>query len=825
MNTPRLRAFAPLFVGGYTLVSVAAFLLAAATPCAAGPREAAAAGAEPASHPPVEPPQAVRSFLDGRCVACHEGPEAEGGLDVAALRFDPEKPDGDARWARIIERVESGEMPPAEAENLRDADRRSFVAAAGSWLDEAIRRRDETFGRVRARRLSPREVERSLHALLGIDIPLADLIPVEGRPGGFTTVAQRQTMSHHHLERHLEVVDAALDEAFRRSLAPPDAFSKEFDARGVARTDPTVRCREPEMLDGKAVVWSSGVIYHGRVPATTAPASGWYRFRLTASALNPPETGGVWTTVHVGPCVSSAPLLSFVTAFEALPEAREIEFEAWVPRRQLLEIRPGDVTLKRGSFADGQVGAGEGTPQQVPGIAIERLSMTRFHRGSDDEVRRLLFGDVRFERKDDGGFRSRPKAAADDAERLVRGFARRAFRRPVEPADLDGIVSLARGVLAAGGSFDAALRAGYRAILCSPRFLHLTESPGRLDDHAVAARLSYFLTGGPPDAELAALADSGSLVDPATLVTQADRLLGIGGGDRTAARRFVADFAAEWLDLDQIDFTEPDRKLFRDFDAIVQHSMLDETHAFLEEMLREDRSVSWIAAADVTYLDSRLARFYGIPEVAGDELRRVSLPAGTHRGGVLSQGAILKVTANGNTTSPVVRGSWVSERLFGLPAHPPPSGVPAIEPDIRGAKTIREQLAQHRADPACASCHKAFDPRGFALENFDPSGKWRTQYIAVVDGKPTKGRKIDAADVLADGRAFSGFDEFRGLAAGEPDVLAEALAGHLLVYGTGATLSYADRRAVKEIAAAARAGHGMRSIVHAVVSHPTFLSK
>ena len=242
-------------------------------------------------------------------------------------------------------------------------------------------------------------------------------------------------------------------------------------------------------------------------------------------------------------------------------------------------------------------------------------------------------------------------------------------------------------------------------------------------------------------------------------------------------------------------------------------------------MVRDNRSASWLVSAGVTYLDSRLARFYGIPDVAGDELRRVSLPPGTHRGGLLSQGAILKVTANGNNTSPVVRGSWVSERLFGLPAHPPPSGVPAIEPDIRGAKTIREQLAQHRADAACASCHKLFDPIGFALENFDPAGKWRTQYLAIVDGKQAKGQKIDAADVLANGRRFANFDEFQKLAAGEADLLTRAVAGQLLAFGTGASLSYADRKSVDEIAAAARNGHGLRSIIHAVVTHPTFLSK
>lgn len=791
---------------------------------------AATATATPLPRPDhgLAPPQAVQTLLRSRCLTCHEGNAAEGGLDIASLRFHPDEPGGDARWTRIIERVEAGEMPPPEEPKLADAARRSFVKATGTWLKQAIHDRDETFGRVQARRLSPRELERSLHALLGIDIPLADLVPMEGRPGGFTTVAQRQTVSHHQVARHLAAVDAALDEAFRRALSAPDAYDRDFDAGGISRTDPKARTREPEMLDGRAVVWTSGVIYYGRIPASASPADGWYRFRLSVSALNAPETGGVWSTVHTGLCVSSAPLLTYVTAFEALPQPREITFEAWLPRRHMLEIRPGDVTLKQGRFDGGQIGAGEGGPQNIPGIAIDRLTMSRIHRGPDDDgIRRRLFGDVPVEKKEKGGFRMRPKAAAADLERLVRDFGRQAFRRPVAAADLDGFVSLANSVLDAGGTFDAALRAGYRAILCSPRFMYLTEQPGRLDDHAIAARLAYFLTGAPPDAPLTALADAGTLHEPATIKSQADRLLGLGTGttDRRAARTFVEDFAAEWLDLDQIDFTEPDRKLFRDFDPIVQHSMLAETHAFLEEMLRENRSASWLAAADVTYLNSRLARFYGIPGVAGDELRRVDLPPGSHRGGVLSQGAILKVTANGNNTSPVIRGSWVSERLFGLPAHPPPSGVPAIEPDIRGAKTIREQLAQHRADASCASCHKLFDPIGFALENFDPAGKWRTQYLAIVDGKQTKGQKIDAADVLANGRRFTNFDEFRNLAAGEADLLTRSVAGHLLVYGTGGTLSYADRKAVEEIANAARPGRGLRSVVHAVVTHPTFLSK
>ena len=243
-----------------------------------------------------------------------------------------------------------------------------------------------------------------------------------------------------------------------------------------------------------------------------------------------------------------------------------------------------------------------------------------------------------------------------------------------------------------GQDLTAALRVGYRAVLCSPRFIYLTELPGKLDDYAIATRLSYLLTGSTPDQELTKLADAGRLHDPSLIREQVERLL-CGSG----ARRFVQDFAAEWLDLDQIDFTEPDRKLHPDFDSIVQQSMLDETHLYLETLLCQNLSVRNLIASDFTFVNSRLARFYDIEGIEGDELRRCELQARHRRGGVLTQGAILKVTANGSNTSPVVRGVWVSERLLGVPIPPPPGNVPAIEPDIRGAKTIREMLAKHRS--------------------------------------------------------------------------------------------------------------------------------
>ena len=774
----------------------------------------------------LSPPRPVASFLERHCADCHTGKEAEAGFALDALALDADSGSGDRRWTTVVDRVASGEMPPAEAEQPKPADRERFLAAADGWLGDAIRDRQLRLGRVEGRRLTRRETERSLHALLGIDIPLAQELPEEARPGGFTTVAERQSISHHQLQRHLAVVDLALDEAFRRALSPPVELRKDLDATGIVRTNPSARCREPELLEGRAVVWSGGPIYYGRLPCTTAPADGWYRFRVTASGLKLPATGGVWCTVHTGLCVSSAPLLQLVTAFEAGEEPREIAFACWLPKGHMLEIRPGDVTLKRANFREGQVGAGEGEPQDVPGLALERIVMERFHQGpSDDALRRLVFGAVPLESDDKekkpGRLRPRPEDPQADAAALVGGFARRAFRRPVADDVVAGYVTLVHDLLAEKMPFADAVRAGYRGILCSSRFLYFAEAPGPLDDHALACRLSYFLTGGPPDESLSRLADEGKLRDPAVLRREADRLL---GGDGT--RRFVADFAAEWLDLDQIDFTEPDRKLYPEFDAIVQAGMVAETRATLAEALRDDRPVAWLVGADTTWLDSRLARFYDVPDVAGDELRLVPLSPASHRGGLFAQGAILKVTANGNNTSPIVRGAWIGERILGDEIRPPPSGVPAIEPDIRGTTTIRAQLAKHRSDASCASCHKTIDPPGFALENFDPAGQWRDRYLAFDKGKRKGGPKVDASDTLPDGRPFADFAEFRALVAAEPDRLAKSLAGHLLVYGTGAELSYADREVVAAIAkAAAKHDHGVRAILHAVIASPTFASK
>jgi len=418
-----------------------------------------------------------------------------------------------------------------------------------------------------------------------------------------------------------------------------------------------------------------------------------------------------------------------------------------------------------------------------------------------------------------------PHAAdpAADAARLVRDFATRAFRRPISEAEAAPYVALARAELATGATLADALRGAYRGVLASPRFLYLEEAAGPLSDHALASRLSYFLWSTAPDDELRSLADAAKLSDRATLRAQVDRML----RDRKA-QVFVENFTGQWLNLLEIDFTTPDAKLYPEFDEVLKHAMLEETRACFAELVRSDLSVTHIVDSDFSLMNNRLARHYGVPWPGGEGLQRITLRPQDHRGGLITHGSVLKVTANGTTTSPVIRGVWMLERIMGQHVPPVPADVPAIEPDIRGAQTIREQLDKHRNVASCAVCHVKIDPPGFALETYDVIGGWRENYRAAKEGGKgfERGPPVDPSYTMADGRAFKDTIEFKKLLLNDPDQLARNLASKMVTYGTGAPVGFADRAAIEEIVASTRkSGHGVRALIHAVVASPLFTRK
>ena len=418
-----------------------------------------------------------------------------------------------------------------------------------------------------------------------------------------------------------------------------------------------------------------------------------------------------------------------------------------------------------------------------------------------------------------------------DARRLLARFLRRAFRRPVADADVAPYAEIFSARMKAGDPFQDALKAAYRAALVSPDFFLLRGS----GPHALAARLSYFLWAGPPDETLNQLADSGKLVKPAVLRAQAERML----ADPKAAR-FIESFTGQWLRLREIDATQPDKTLYPEFRPWLQESMLAETRAYFAELLKQDLGVVNFVKSDFAMLNEPLARQYGIDDVHGFEIRRVGLPKDSPRGGFLTQGAVLKVTANGTTTSPVKRGAFVMEQLLGIVPTPPPADAGTIEPDTRGTTTIREQLEKHKRNATCASCHVKMDPYGFALESFDVVGQSRDRYrVGGAPNAPTGSagrpfvngngiayhfdKPVDCTGQLPDGRPFADVRELRTLLAANEESLARAFVGHLVTYATGAGISFSDRTEVEKIIQRAKARkYGVRTVLLETVASPIF---
>ncbi len=781
-------------------------------------------------------PEPLWDFIDMNCVNCHDSGLAKGKLNLEGLTFNPADPDNFRVWKRVFERVRDDEMPPAKEPRPDHVELKAFIKGLGEPLVEADRADIEANGRVRGRRLTREEYEHTLHDLLGVDIPLKALLPEDPATHGFQTVATGQQLSHYQLERYLDVADLALKEAFKRAAVEDVSYKRIFSPKELADNG-----RSPEARDGKSISWPFQLLFYGRMYATAAPENGWYRIRLQGvHAINPGRDGAVWGTLRSGVLTGQAPMLYMVGLVEAAEQPRDIVFEAWIEKGHSLMLRPDDFTLdlattggKEGnvSYIDRDIAQQGYSGIAHTGIEIERI----FPHADREKLIHKLYGGIDPE-----------EAAAEPAEHLdalVSGFAERAFRAPVSESQLAPYLGLARESLAEGHPLPKALGTAYRAILCSPRFLTFIEGPGVLEDYEIATRLSYALWVSMPDEALLDLAAKGRLRDPAVLGEQIERLL-----DDPKSERFLKSFTDQWLKLNEIDFTSPDPTMFPAFDAVVHESMLQETRAYVRELISEDLSVTHLVDSDFAFMNGRLARHYlgrdqrgrspdseqgeteeradpapeaPLPEglVPGHGIQKVALASDSYRGGLLTQGAILKVTADGTSTSPVVRGVFVNERLLGAHIPPPPPGVPAIEPDIRGAVTIREQLEKHRSSESCASCHYTIDPPGFVLENFDPVGNWRDFYGEA-------GAAVDSAGVTPDGETFTGLETWKQIYRKRGPQLARGFAEQFLTYATGATVRFSENFVIDDIVDATEASdHGLRSIIRASLMSSVFLRK
>ncbi len=781
--------------------------------------------ADPVAKPLDEP---AKSFLTTHCQSCHAGTKPKGKFRIDSLLQDFDDKANRERWIAALEQVENGTMPPKEKPRPEAKEIQAFTKGIRDKMATAEAKRNAAQGRVAMRRLNRAEYLNTVRDLLGVDIDLKDLLPPDPTANGFDNAAEAQHVSSFLMEQYLEAADKVLDAAIVNGPRPW-MIKKRFDIKdekSVKATGSVYR-----HLEDSVAIFSSWVSANIQVTMWNffSHFRGNYRFRISAYAFQTDKP----VTFHMTAGTMKAVTEERIVGYYDVPPGKPtvIEFvEKLEPRNTVrfvvdnLGVTP-PVIEKAG--AENYKG---------PGLAIQWVEIEGpLHETWPPPSHRRIFGDLKQAPAPTAGDKSRVEVVSKeplaDAGRILRNFARRAFRRTVTDADIQPFLDRVKAKLDAKSSFEQAMRVGLKAILVSPQFLFLQEKPGRLDDFALASRLSYFLWSSMPDEELLALAETGKLNRPETLRAQVERML----KDAKAAA-FAENFVGQWLNLRAIDDTAPDPALYPEYDDVLKVAMVKEALFFFHEVLKDDLSLTNFVASDFTMLNGRLARHYGIPGVTGQEFRKVTLPKDSHRGGVLTMAGVMKVTANGTTTSPILRGAWVLDRILGTPPPKPTVDVEAVEPDIRGATTIREQLANHRQRAECAGCHAKIDPPGFALESFDVIGGWRDYYRSVGQGGPAvvngrtmrykKGPNVDSADVMPDGSKFRNIDEFKQVLLKDKDQLARALTEKLLTYGTGGAPTRADRAEIEAIVAGIRGkSYGFRTLVHEVVQSEVFRSK
>lgn len=777
---------------------------------------------------------ALQPFLQRHCLECHDTETRKGGFDLTSLSTEPTEAATLKRWVRVFDRVAAGEMPPEKKVRPGTNELGTFLADLGSDL----RARHATQKGTVLRRLNRREYQNTLNDLLGVQIEVASRLPEDGRALGFDTIGDALNVSGIQLLRAMEAAEYALKVALVVPERPETRKQRySFD---VERNRPHLGQYWRKLPDGSIVVFTSNAAPSTQVPDFAAPTFGNYRVRITGYGfqINRPALFSLISgTFHRGGDQE-------IRGFFELPPNTPDHIE------RILSLRAGDGLRIRPlglSGPDGHSPIKDGADRYPgEGLAIQSVEVEGpLIEEWPPRGRRMLLRDAKLrelppaqpwlkQRRD-----YQPRYAADLADprdagrRALAEFIPQAFRRPVTDAEVAPYLALFEKEWAAHPDYLEAITTAAVAVLCSPEFLYLREPAGELDGFSLAARLSYFLTRSAPDAELLGLASERKLTQPATLQTQTERLL-----TGPALDRFVTDFTDGWLNLRDIEFTTPDKQLYPEFDELLLDSMLRETRGFIRELLTSNLSLTNLIQSDFAMLNGRLAQHYGLAGVTGVAVRKVALPPHSRRGGLLTQASVLKVSANGTTTSPVVRGAWVLERLLGVTPQPPPPGIPGVEPDIRGASTIREILAKHRSMESCNSCHRTIDPPGFALESYDVIGGWRDRFRTMGQGVPVRlridsrltryklGALVDASGQLPTGETFRNFPEFQNLLLASRDAVARCVIEKLLVFGTGREMGFSDRPEIDRLLAESRArNHTFRDLVHAVVQSTVFRHK
>lgn len=799
----------------------------------------------------------VTAFLGRHCLRCHGAEKQKADHDFRAFRLPLAGAAALVEAKDIIDQLTLGEMPPREEPQPSDAERLAVIRALRAGIASARDAGAAAGARTVLRRLSNREYERTLATLFGRRVDTLGLtadFPKEKASERLDTIGRSLVTSGLLLDQYFHAAHRIVEQRLGRPLPVPRTwhFAGNFvqyeELQGPHKA--AFNFRYLCLYEQPNTDTRQGGYGHIEDFLQGVPSSGLYDIAVLAQALHrdthyDPTIFGIDLTepflLGVVPGDASRNHIHYPQAIEPLlgqavvpdDEPRWLRFRVWLEQGQTprfifpngpYESRASVLTINRryaddfqGRFAKAGVSRTHLLREgKLPHIRISEITIEGplpEAGGGAEEV--AVFGPEGFQ--------------ADRAAAQLEAFAARAYRRPLTPEDRAALAAVRSGRLREGASPRSAALDTVKFILCSPSFLYLDEETGaagtRLGPHALATRLAYALTATLPDAELRAAADSGRLADEAELARQAGRLLASPATDA-----FAAGFLDGWLHLRDLGGMPPPRETARVYYAEnLPEAMKTEARLFFLHLLRGNGPVHDFLEADYTFADKRLARLYQLPDRdslrLADGFQRVSLAGSAQRGGLLGMAGVLTVSANGVETSPVTRGVWVSENILGIRPPPPPDVVPAVEPDVNGTTTLRERLARHRADVACAECHRKIDPLGFALESFDPIGRWRVAYPKPKGNAPAPA--VDASGELSSGETYAGFPEFRRLlAANRRDVFTRHLIRQFLSYGTGRHLEAADEPVVEQVLEAVRKdGFGLRTLVITAVASELFRSR
>ena len=826
---------------------------------------------------------AAQDIIRTHCWKCHDAETKEGGLSLADLSTDLNDSTIRQQWISIFDRVDRQEMPP-KGDELPVAARESLLKILEPVLHEVDLSDVRARGRGSIRRLNRDEFEQNLRDVLKLpDLSIRDMLPEDRTGHHFNKTSVMLDVSRVQLAAFLDASESALHQAMASGISPPPSSSYRALATQMFPEAETFGNKEAMFYarDGKMLPLNGGQLaelrqsgqhdpavemalfrsshwpYYGYPYGFLARLPGRYKVRFSARSVVQladyvlqPGVKPVPMTFRArkpsGPDVSGD-VRATGGLMDILPETAMYETTILLKPNETFEysLLGLPVPLARN--------VNNGPPEYrypplpeggQPGIAFQWIEVDGpiAHESWPPPSHQVLFDELAIQADDGSGLPVGvvSENAVEDSHRLLRRFIDGASRRPLSDDEMQPFLQLVERRLKQGETFTLAMLAGYSAYLCSEHFLFLGE-PRENDSFNVAARLSHFLTNSKPDEILMAKARAGMLQSPAVLQEETNRLI---AGDHFA--EFADNFTDYWLNLRAVFRDEPDVRLYPEyrFDNYLVESMERETRAYFTAMVRDNLPASSIVDSRFAFVNDRLAEHYGLAAVTGSAMRRVELPAESPYGGLLTQGAILKVTANGTTTSPVVRGAWVMDRLIGNPPPAPPASVPAVEPDIRGASTIRELLALHTKSESCAACHARFDPVGLALESFDVLGAYRDRYRGlapsdVVTGDVVMGMDraghdfsylqtatVNSGGKLINGDEFADIRDLRKLLLEDSRQLARNLLHQFTVYSTGTPVRFSDRREIELLLdQCASSGYGVRDLIQTLIQSRIFLGE